>query len=196
MSTARVETPSASSSNSSPASRAPASESVAPQVRIGERRNRKYAAAATETTARKRVSFIVPSVQPRRLPGRARTGCLAAAGRRRRSRPDVRHRAQSFAEQPLRVFRAAPQSPPASWPFPQRVGRQASGPSQPRRDQGRTRHPTAISPRADSRSRRCSARARPPSEPRRPEATCRACSGSVPGALHRQPSGHYGLRLR
>ena len=60
MSTARVETPSASSSNSSPASRAPASESVAPHVRIGERRKRKYTAAATKTVARKRVSFIGP----------------------------------------------------------------------------------------------------------------------------------------
>ena len=62
MSIARVETPSASSSNSSPASRAPASESVAPQVRIGERRKRKYTAAATNTAARKRVSFIVQSL--------------------------------------------------------------------------------------------------------------------------------------
>src|SRR4051794_17472757 len=51
MSIARVETPSASSSNSSPGSRADASLSVAPQLRIAFRSTRLYSAASAAASA-------------------------------------------------------------------------------------------------------------------------------------------------
>src|SRR5215217_7226021 len=67
MSIARVETPSACSSNSSPGSRADASSSVAPQLRIDLRNTRLYSAASAAAIATATIRDLMSETAAGRL---------------------------------------------------------------------------------------------------------------------------------